>query len=178
MFLVMSIPFSDVFDNGCIISLAIDQPLFLTGDRVQSMFIVTAGQIDLVRHTKAGARLTLNHAFSGSVPAEASAYSDAYHCDGVARIPSQVRSIPVSTFRDRLRDSPDVADAWAAQLAHALQKARMQSEIRSLKTVAERLDAWLGEDRSLPPKGQIQDLAHVLGVSREALYRELAHRRT
>ena len=28
-----------------------------------------------------------------------------------------------------------------------------------------------------PPKGQLQDLAHILGVSREALYRELAKRR-
>lgn len=177
MISIMYIAFPDLFEKGRIISLAIGQPLFLTGDRVRSMFVVTEGQIDLVRHTRAGARLTQNRVLPGSVPAEASAYSETYHCDGVARIPSQVRSIPVSAFRDKLHDTPDAADAWAAQLAYALQKARMRSEIRSLKTVAERLDAWLGEDRSLPKKGQIQDLAQVLGVSREALYRELAQRR-
>ncbi|MEC7667561.1 MAG: hypothetical protein VXZ18_01615 [Pseudomonadota bacterium] len=62
-------------------------------------------------------------------------------------------------------------------MARTLQKSRMQSEIRTLKTVAERLDAWLVDNPALPPKGQLQDLAHILGVSREALYRELAKRR-
>jgi hypothetical protein len=43
--------------------------------------------------------------------------------------------------------------------------------------VAERLDAWLGGERALQEKGTWQDLAAELGVSREALYRELAKRR-
>ena len=63
------------------------------------------------------------------------------------------------------------------RLAHAVQEARMKSEIRTLRTVAERLDAWLSaKDGGLPPKGQWQELASELGVSREALYRELARR--
>lgn len=166
-----------LFDAGRVLSLDTGQPLFVAGDDVRSMFLVTAGQIDLVRHTKTGARLTLNRVFPGRVTAEASAYSETYHCDGVARSASRVRAIPVSAFRDGLHGCGGAADAWAAQLAHALQKARTQSEIRSLKTVSDRLDAWLGEDRPVPPKGQIQDLAQILGVSREALYRELAQRR-
>jgi len=52
----------------------------------------------------------------------------------------------------------------------------MNSEIRALRTVSERLDAWLAGGRMLPPKGEWQDLAQILGVTREALYRELAQR--
>lgn len=121
--------------------------------------------------------MILNRARPGNVLAEASAYSEQYHCDGLANTKTQLRSLPVSQFLERLQSSADVARSWAAQLARELQNARMQSEIRSLKTVTERLDAWLGLRNTLPPRGEIQDLARVLGVSREALYRELAQRR-
>jgi hypothetical protein len=42
--------------------------------------------------------------------------------------------------------------------------------------VAARLDAWLTLKR-LPPKGEWGALADDIGVTREALYRELARRR-
>lgn len=39
--------------------------------------------------------------------------------------------------------SPEFADFWANHLAQELQRARLRSEILSLKTVAARLDAWI-----------------------------------
>ena len=45
-----------------------------------------------------------------------------------------------------------------------------------MKRVSARLDAWLSL-RPLPPKGEWAMLADDLGVTREALYRELARRR-
>ena len=142
------------------------------------MYLVTEGGIDLVRYSARGTSVILNRAGPGNILAEASAYSNEYHCDGVARLGTQLRSIPVSEFSQGVHGSADVACAWAAQLARELQNARVQSEIRSLKTVAERLDAWLGQSKALPPRGEIQDLARILSVSREALYRELARRRS
>jgi hypothetical protein len=49
-------------------------------------------------------------------------------------------------------------------------------EVVSLKTVAERLDAYLALGGELPPKGQLVHLASELNVSPEALYRELSRR--
>ena len=53
---------------------------------------------------------------------------------------------------------------------------RLRSEILGMKTVAERLDSWLAFN-PLPPKGQWAATADNIGVSPEALYRELARRR-
>ena len=154
-----------------------DEPLFLTGQPVRFMFLVAEGQVDLVRHTLAGARVLLARAGVGQVLAEASAYSDLYHCDGTAAESSKVRAIPVATFRARLDSDPALARRWAERLAHGLQHARMTAAIRTLRTVGERLDAWLAEDSPLPHKGEWQALAQSLGVTREALYREMARRR-
>ena len=151
--------------------------LFHTGDLVQSMYLVAEGAFDLTRVTGAGAPVILQRARPGQVLAEASAYSATYHCDAQAITPALVHSIPVVDFRARLTANPALAERWAAHLAHAVQTARLRAEIRTLRTVAERLDAWLGEGRPLPAKGGWQDLAAELGVSREALYRELSRRR-
>ena len=174
---IMSDQILTLFDAGADRPVQKDEPLFLTGQPVRFMFLVAEGQVDLVRHTLAGARVLLARAEVGQVLAEASAYSDLYHCDGTAAESSKVRAIPVATFRARLDSDPALARRWAERLAHGLQHARMTAAIRTLRTVGERLDAWLAEDRPLPPKGEWQALAQSLGVTREALYREMARRR-
>jgi CRP/FNR family transcriptional regulator, dissimilatory nitrate respiration regulator len=151
--------------------------IFHAGDPVSNMYFVTEGAVDLTRVTGAGTPIILQRARKGDFLAEASAYSAQYHCDARAVTAAVVLAVPVSRFRERLAEDAGLAEAWAALLAHAVQAARLRAEIRTLRTVAERLDAWLGEGRALPAKGAWQDLAAELGVSREALYRELSRRR-
>ena len=45
------------------------------------------------------------------------------------------------------------------------------------RVLADRLDAWLAEGHAFPERGRQQELAAELGVTREALYREMARRR-
>ncbi len=151
--------------------------LFHAGDPVSSMYFVADGAVDLTRVTGSGAPVILQRARRGDFLAEASAYSANYHCDARAVTVAVVLAVPVTRFRDRLAQDTGLAAAWAALLAQAVQAARLRAEIRTLRTVAERLDAWLGEGRVLPAKGAWQDLAAELGVSREALYREFSRRR-
>jgi CRP-like cAMP-binding protein len=153
------------------------EALFRAGDIVKSMFLVRSGRVDLVRHTAAGARMILHRASPGAILAEASAWSDSYHCDAVAMAPSEVAIVPRSSFRARLARDPALADLWSRSLARAVQAARLRAEIRSLTKVADRLDAWLGDGNTLPDKGHWQEVAAELSVSREALYRELSRRR-
>ena len=177
MITIMSKSIERLFENAAETHLEPGANLFRAGDRVRSMFLVNAGQIDLVRHSEAGTQLILARAGPGDVVAEASAYSNVYHCDGTVRLHSTLLMVPVRQFRQSLNESSDLSEAWSAYLARGLQASRMLSQVRTLKTVAQRLDAWLLDNAEVPNKGQIQDLAHLLGVSREALYRELAKRR-
>ena len=60
-----------------------------------------------------------------------------------------------------------------------MQAARFRSEILTRKTVSERFDAWLGlPGNGLPPRGEWKTVAAHIGVSPEALYRELSRRRS
>lgn len=175
--MIMSEGLAPLFDDAELRLIKAGVWLFHGGDHVHNMHLVTAGAVNLVRVTGAGAPVILQRARPGMVLAEASAYSATYHCDARAVAAASVRVMPIVRFRERLTDDPELAEVWAAHLAHAVQSARLRAEIRTLRTVAERLDAWLGEGRLLPARGAWQDLAAELGVSREALYRELARRR-
>ena len=151
--------------------------LFHQNSKVENLFLVTAGEIQLVRHQTGGAALVLQRAFSGAVVAEASAFAATYHCDAIVRSDATVRGISRRRFLDMFRSDPKLAEAWAARLAREVQTTRLRSEILALRTVTERLDAWLAWHGTLPPKGEWHQIARQIAVSPEALYREVARRR-
>lgn len=155
----MSQMFASLFIGSAIRRLEAGEFLFLVEDEVASIFRVATGSVALRRVTPDGTELLLQTARCGDVLAEASAYSDRYHCDALALEPSEVEVIGRSEFRRALISHPDLAEIWAERLAHAVQGARMRAELRTLRTVAERLDGWLSANREIPPKGNWQDLA-------------------
>lgn len=151
--------------------------LFHRGDRIRAMFLVETGGVRLVRHSDAGASLVLQRAGPGAVVAEASLFATAYHCDAVATGDTVVSAMSRAEFLRRLDSSAEFARAWAIHLSHEVRSARRRAEILSLRTVAERLDAWLAENDTLPGKGNWKGLAEEIGASPEALYREIARRK-
>ena len=158
--------------------LVAGERLFHRGEPVIRLYVVTAGGVMLQRDTIDGNRLILQRALPGDVLAEASLHATRYHCDACADTASTVRSLSLTTAHDSLRNDPALASAWASMLALELQRSRSQTEILRLRSVAGRLDAWLAlGDRALPVRGQQRAIAEQIGVSPEALYRELARRR-
>ena len=158
--------------------LASGAVLFRAGDPVVSLYLVEDGAVNLVRSLPHGAELTLQRAGAGAVLAEGSLFAAAYHCDALAVTSARVRSIPVKVALATLSREPALVRAFAAHLAVAVQGARARAEILGLKTVAARLDAWLDlRGASLPQKGKWREIAAEIGVSPEALYRELARRK-
>lgn len=154
------------------------QSLFHRGDTVTEMHFVLAGSVHLVRHQSDGSTLILQKAGPGSILAEASLYSRTYHCDAVAFGAAETRTYAKAGFRKLLAKNAEFSDIWAGYLAQELQSARLRSEILSLKTVAGRLDAWIAWNGGDPPaRGEWKLVANEIGVSPEALYREIARRR-
>lgn len=159
------------------LALAPNEAVFRQGDAVRQMFFVAGGAIHLVRHQASGAPLVLHRAGAGALLAEASLDAERYHCDAVAVAPSRLWTVSKRDLLERMAASPELALAIIRRLARELQNARFHAEVLSMKTVAARLDAWTGWNGLLPPKGAWVELAAELGVSPEALYREIARRR-
>jgi len=151
--------------------------LFHVGQPVRSVFKVAQGVVLLERPLPHGDVICQQRACAGDILAEASAYSQTYHCDARCVRSAQVQAVPKAEFLDRVSTDPLLAAEWSKHLAKTVQAARLVGEMRSLKTVSERLDVWLFEHGKLPEKGQWQLVANELAVSREALYRELSKRK-
>jgi len=138
--------------------------LFHRGDPVADLHVVLAGSI-------------LQRAGPGSILAEASLYSSRYHCDAVALGAADTRVYGKASLKKLLLKSPEFSNVWANYLAHELQTSRLRSEILSLRTVSEKLDAWITWNGGFPKKGEWKLVANQIGISPEALYREIAKRR-
>ncbi len=152
--------------------------LFARGDDVKSFFILEDGEVKLSRSLANGKELVLHRTKGPSIVAEASIYSAIYHCDAVCLSRCIVRKLPVSRFLSLINENKRLSSIWPAHLAHSLQSARYRSEILTMKKVSERLDAWLDwHSGEFPPKGGWKEIAAEIGVSPEALYRELALRK-
>ncbi len=160
------------------LTLAEGEVLFRFGDSIRSMFLVVSGGMRLVRHLPHGRALTLQLAEEGAILAEASLFADQYHCDAVAVSAARLRVLPRQRAEEAVTRNHATARLWAKHLATEIHRARTQVEIVSLKTVTERLDMWQALRGKLPPKGQWLRLASEIGVTPEALYRELARRRS
>lgn len=153
--------------------------VFHRSDAVETLHVVRSGAIRLVRYQSDGKPAVLQRATSGDILAEASVFSSGYHCDGVAMTDAETLAYPVADIRRLLDTDIGFCHAWAAAVSHRLQVARKRAELASLRTVGERLDAWLAwSEGTLPPKGGWKAIAEDIGVSPEALYRELSVRRS
>lgn len=179
MIAIMSTEFNSLLRGlkGHECAFAAGAPVFHLGDTVRLVHFVRRGTIHLVRHQEDGAALILQRARAGSILAEASVYSDRYHCDARAESDAATWAVARKDLRRRLEAKPEFSQAWAQYLAHEVQHARLHAEILSLKTVAARLRAWTVWNGALPEKGERRRVADEIGISAEALYRELAKHR-
>jgi CRP-like cAMP-binding protein len=158
-------------------AFAVREFLFRRDDPVRSLFLMEAGEAHLVRFQPDGGQLVLQRAGPGQIVAEASVFSPVYHCDAIALTPTKVLEIDRKRFRSALLRDERLAESWNHYLAREVQTSRLRAEMLSLKTVSSRLDAWLNLNLGiLPDKGEWKRLATQIGVTPEALYRELAKR--
>lgn len=159
-------------------SFAKGEHLFHRDDPVRTLFLITGGCVNLVRYQLDGNQALLQRSTAGTVLAEASLFSDRYHCDAVAATATDAILVPVTEVLRLLEHDLIFAGEWMAHLSRELLSARKRSEMAALRTVSARLDAWIAwNDDAFPARGDWRGLADELGVSSEALYRELSKRR-
>jgi len=160
------------------VALEDGQRVFLAGETVRHLFVVRAGGVQMLRRQASGAALVVQRGRPGGLLAEASLFAQRYHCDAFATAPTLLARIPKARVVDLQAQEPGWLLEFAAHLAAEVQRTRARAELLSLRKVGERIDAWLSlEQAEIPARGRWADWAGELGVSPEALYRELAKRR-
>lgn len=152
--------------------------LFRMGQKVERFYLVLMGEIALERISADGRRLVLQRARTGDIVAEASIFAGFYHCDATSVVDSEVMSLTIARLTEMSRTDPGIMEHLARHLATEVQQTRARAEIFSFHKVRDRLDAWLLlHGGAMPAKGGWLALAEEIGVSPEALYRELGQRR-
>ncbi len=158
--------------------LAAGETLFRAGDAANAMFHVEQGRIRLVRHGLDGHPVTLHVAGQGEPFAEASLFSDVYHCDAVADEASELRAYPKAAVLLLLKAHPALNLAFSAYLARQLQRLRGRFELVRIKSARERVLAYLTQagavDGVVTLDRPLTLVAGEIGLTREALYRTLA----
>lgn len=155
-----------------------DQSLFGQGDRASAIFALERGRIRLVRHTADGHRVTLHTARTGELFAEAALFSDVYHCDAIADVPSRVRILPKAKLISAFERDPELSRRFMSILARQVMALRTRLEQRNIRSARERILLHLAlsaeDGRVVRLDGTLVDLAAEIGLTHEALYRNLA----
>jgi CRP-like cAMP-binding protein len=152
--------------------------LFYRGDPTHHLYGVVEGEVRLVRHTFDGAEVSLHRARPGDFFAEASLFSDIYHCDGVAGASSVLMAFSKRAVLDLMARDGQFAQAFCQHLAGQVQKLRSGIELRGIRNAEDRVMAAVSlrlkeGDDSLEVAGAWKNFALDIGLSHEALYRTL-----
>lgn len=152
--------------------------LFLRGDPAWAMFGLLDGEVRLTRNAADGTPLIVHRATAGGFVAEASLFADAYHCDGMATVPSRVVVFPKDAMIALMHRDSAVVEAFSAMLARQVQRLRAGLEIRNIRSASERVYAALAlavaeTGGVFRPAATWKAFAAEIGLTHEALYRAL-----
>src|SRR5207244_1397900 len=98
--------------------------LFRRGDPALAVYVIEHGRVAMIRHSPDGRRVVLLTAASGESFAEAALFSDVYHCDAIAEVPTRVVIIPKLELRNLLAQQQKLTDQLIARLVHQIQDLR------------------------------------------------------
>lgn len=145
--------------------------IFAQGDLTRGLYYVVEGVVTLKRYTQQGQGVVIHRARAHGVFAEASLFSDRYHCHAIAEENSRVLEFDRATLINMFASNSHFAMAMAGQFAHQLQQQRRRMELLSIKRADERIyNAMIAGDW----EGNVMALAAQVGLSHEATYRGLA----
>jgi CRP/FNR family transcriptional regulator, dissimilatory nitrate respiration regulator len=160
-------------------SLRRNEILFRQGDKVTAIYFIESGRLRLERRTFDGRLLILGTTSAGEFFVEAALFSDVYHCDALAAEPSQVRVYPKAAVLKALRENSSTAMSFLGLMARQVIQLRQRLEVMKVRSAKERVLLYFDlntepDGHTIVLRGELQDIANELGLTREALYRTLA----
>lgn len=154
-------------------SLTAGESLFQTGDAAAALFHVEHGSLRLSRMG-----VPLHTAEAGTAFAEWALFVDTCPCDASAVTDAEVLVFAKTPVLLLLKAHPDLNLAFSAVLAKQLHRTRGRLELVRQKGARERVLGYLvragAADRTVTLDRSLTEVAHDIGITREALYRTLA----
>ena len=147
------------------------EKLFLQGDTSCALFFLEKGLIQLIRHSENGDEVMIHRARSGETFAEASLFSTAYHCDGIALENSKVIRMDKFQILNTMAEDTAFALALSARFAGQIQSLRRIQEIHAIRSAKERVFAAVVQGVL---KTDIKPFAAQINLTHETTYRALA----
>lgn len=169
---MLPFPFSSLPDSAISnLNIGPGDHVFRLGETPSGFFHLADGEVHLVRHTKSGDEVPIHRAFAGDFFAEASLFSETYHCDAIVQANSRVSKIDKIQTLNFMTANPIFSMEVSAYLARQVQDYRRVLELRSIRSAHERIlmavaDGWL--------RGSIMSFAAQIGLTHEATYRTLS----
>ncbi len=159
------------------IELKKSEILFRQNTKVERLFFLEEGRIKLVRETIDGQSLVIHTAYSQETFAEASLFSDKYHCHGVCGSACTVLSFSKDEVLKYLQTHPKVMMKLLKIYMQQVRDLRLLNEIKSINSAYERVLAFLNaesnENSELYFSCSLKDMAQKLGLAHETFYRTL-----
>jgi len=159
------------------LSLSKGDMLFKQGDPVTNIYFIKIGKIKLIRNTSDGSPVILHIGEQGESIAEASLFSDLYHCSAIADSNSTVLYVKKSVLLIFMQENPKVMIELLAILSHQVRDLRTINEIKNIHSANERILSYIktnaNENLELKLNLSLKDIAHKIGLAHETFYREL-----
>jgi CRP/FNR family transcriptional regulator len=151
--------------------------LFSPGDTARGFFVVLDGAIRVFRDSPKGKEITLSIAEAGSAFAEASVFSDVYHCYAEALKDSTISLIRKDDFLELIQNDHKFAVEWIQVLSLEVIYLHQRIEELSLKSPRARIVSYIHllsdiqNTQSITLPVHKKSIATLLGMTHETFYR-------
>ncbi len=151
--------------------------LFAPGDDSQGFYAVHDGSVRLYRVSSRGREITQRFVAAGSIFAEASIFSDCYHCYAEALKDSTVSLIGKDAFLQMIQKDNQFAVTWIRILSLEIIHLCHRIEELSLKSPRERIACYLlllseiQNTSAVNLPAHRKSIATLLGMTHETFYR-------
>ncbi|MEM7257666.1 MAG: Crp/Fnr family transcriptional regulator [Pseudomonadota bacterium] len=152
------------------LTLKAGEAVFLQNAPTTGLFYTLTGIIDLRRTTPEGHDILIHRARAADTFAEASLFSECYHCSAIAAVDSVVVECSRVAITEQLADNADFAQQLLHRFARQLQASRRQVELLHIKSADQRIIAALHDGLLVD---DINTFANTIGLTPPTVYRTL-----
>ena len=151
--------------------------LFSQGDHVSSFYYLKKGKLKLIRNTIEGGETLIHVAASHETFAEASLFSNQYHCSAFASVDSEVISYSKEGFLYHIEQNPLMMKKLLQIFSQQVRDLRAINEIKNIQSAKARILAFVKNEmdanQELHLNIALKDVAYKIGLAHETFYREL-----